>query len=65
MHAQTLSRLNNAAKFLWWTPKTNINGELKVLGDGQNSGMPYPVLVHPIFVPVTKSINKCELYAVK
>ena len=65
MHAQTLSRLNNAATFLWWTPKININGKLKVLGHGQNSGIPYPLLVQPIFVPVKKSINRCELYAVK
>jgi hypothetical protein len=65
VHAQTFSILNNAARFLWWIPKININGELKVLCHGQNSGIPNPVLVHPILVPVKKSIRICELYAVK
>jgi hypothetical protein len=60
-----LSRLNKALRSLWWIPGININGELKVLGHGQNSGMPDPVLVHPSFVPVKKSIRICELYAVK
>jgi hypothetical protein len=60
-----LSRLNNAAKVLWWIPIININGELKVLCHGQKSGIPNPLLVQPIFVPVKKSISRCEPYAVK
>src|SRR6266478_1654026 len=42
-----------------------MKGELYVLLEGQNRGMPEAVAFHPSLVPVHRSIKRCELYAEK
>ena len=42
-----------------------MKGELYVLLEGQNRGMPEAAAFHPSLVPVHRSIKRCELYAEK
>src|SRR6266478_3101966 len=42
-----------------------MKGELYVLLEGQNRGMPEAVAFHPSLAPVHRSIKRCELYAEK
>ena len=59
------AKLKSAGKSLCLTPTTSISGEPNSFAKGHNRGMPEPVEFHPSFVPVKKSIRRCELYAKK
>ena len=57
--------LNRAGRSLCLTPTTSTNGELNSFPHGQNRGMLEAVAFHPSFVPVNRSMIRCELYAKK